>query len=84
MNKQGRLKGCPYLKQRKEAIMPKGREYQYVKKNEFNKLKDQVENLDDEQGEINDLYFLVKRNILETNMQKLDKKFKPKTFKRPR
>ena len=73
--------------------MPKGREYEYVKKNEFNDLKDQVENLDDYQDEINDLYFYtddrsiqnsVKIDNLETNMKKLDKKFKPKTFKRPR
>jgi len=73
--------------------MPKGREHEYVKKKQFNKLKDQVDNVEDYQDEINDLYFYtddrsiqnsVKIDNLETNMKKLDKKFKPKTFKRPR
>jgi hypothetical protein len=64
--------------------MPKGREYEYVTKKEFNEGSEY-------QNEVNSLYFDTDREVirnavkidnLEKNMKKLDKKFKPKTFKR--
>ena len=72
--------GWPNLK-RKEAIMPKGREYNYVIKREFNDLKDDVGNLDDQvRGEAIDA--AIEREALGEEIISLETKVETLNFDR--